>query len=137
MGSAIICPRRLTPARIFIFNDMDKNQRSKLFDYYIEKFKEYGYDVYSKEGSLKDGFYYAYVTDGTRIIYFQIDPLFGFQWFTVCKPTKETGYGRKIELEFDGRESVEQTMNISYGEKFRNFNSFKKYEEKFGVFIKL
>lgn len=120
-----------------MFLIMDKNQRSRLFDYYVERFKEYGYDVYSKKDALEDGFYYAYVTDGTRIIHFQVDSLFGFQWFTVCKPTEETGYGRMIELEFDGRESVEQAMNISYGEKFRNFDSFKKYEERFGTFVKL
>lgn len=115
---------------------MKDSEREKIFNYYIAKFKELGYDVYSPCSKLP-GFYYAYVTDGIHILYFQIGCWGEFEWSTCCMPSRETGTGVRIDFEFDGKESVERAFDIQHGKPYRDFAHFEKYEEKFTKLIKL
>lgn len=111
-------------------------EREKIFNDCVAKFKELGYDVYSPYSKLS-GFYYAYVTDGIHILYFQIGQWGEFEWSTCCIPSRETGTGIRISFKFDGKESVERAFDIQHGKPYRNFEHFKKYEERFTKLEKL
>lgn len=103
---------------------MNIEKREEIFNNYVAKFKELGYDVYSPSRSPQ--FFYAYVTDGTHIIYFQIDNWGIFEWSTRCIPDTKTGTGTRIDFEFTDKKSVERAFAIEYGKAYRDFNHFKE-----------
>lgn len=115
---------------------MKDSIRKEIFNDYVAKFKELGYDVYSP-CNKSPGFHYAYVTDGIHIIYFQISYWGGLEWSTCCVPNKETGTGTRINFEFDGKESVERAFEIEFGKPYSNFEHFAKYQERFHKLEKL
>lgn len=114
---------------------MNTEKRKGIFNDYVAKFKELGYDVYSP--SRPPQFFYAFVTDGTHIIYFQIDDWGIFEWSTCCAPSKKTGSGMMLSFKFKDKESVERAFNTNYGEPYRNFRHFSERYKKRGGLIKL
>lgn len=103
---------------------MNTKKREEIFNSYVAKFKELGYDVYSPNRWPQ--YFYAFVTNGTHIIYFQINDWGIFEWSTCCIPSTKTGSGMRIGFEFTGKESVEKAFAIDYGKPYRDFNHFKE-----------
>lgn len=114
---------------------MNSEKREDIFNNYVAKFKKLGYDVYSP--SRSPWFFYAFVTDGTHIIYFQIDDWGIFEWSTQCIPSRKTGSGMMLSFSFKDKESVERAFSVKHGEPYRDFKHFSEQYGKRGGLKKL
>lgn len=106
---------------------MNMEIKDHYFKETVEQLKEWGFMVYVPE-NLFEGYYrYGWVTDGTHLLYFQIDDLEGLLWSTECIPSKETGSGRRIYMPNPfSKEDVLHGFKVSYGKPYLNFEDFKK-----------
>lgn len=98
---------------------------NRIFNETVEAVKGFGYEVWTVASLFDSDFRYGYVTDGKRIIYFQVNELFGLQWGTVCVPTKNTGSGCRINVE-RAKESIEAALSYAYGQPYKDFADFKR-----------
>lgn len=114
---------------------MSTKKREEIFNNYVARFKELGYDVYSPSRSPQ--FFYAFVTDGTHIIYFQIDDWGIFEWSTQCVPSRKTGSGMMLSFSFKDKESVERAFSVKHGKPYRDFKHFSEQYKRCGGLKKL
>lgn len=85
---------------------MKMETKDRYFKETVEQLKEWGFTVYAPANIFEDVFRYGWVTDGTHILYFQIDDLIGLVFSTECIPSKETGSGRRLDIPFTKRKSL-------------------------------
>lgn len=102
---------------------MKMETKDRYFKETVEQLKEWGFMVYAHANIFENGFRYGWVTDGTHILYFQIDDLYGLQWSTECIPTKETGVGMRIHINLS-KEAIIEAFQIQYGQPYLNFEHF-------------
>ena len=114
---------------------MNTKKREEIFNNYVAKFKKLGYDVYSPNRASQ--FFYAFVTDGTHVVYFQIDDWGIFDWSICCVPSVKTGSGMMISFDFKNKDSVERAFLTNYGKPFRDFKHFSEQYAKRGGLTKL
>ena len=99
-------------------------EKNRIFNETVEAVKGFGYEVWTVASLFDSDFRYGYVTDGYRILYFQVNELKGLEWSTVCVPAKDTGSGCRIYVELT-KESIETALSYSYGQSYKDFNNFK------------
>lgn len=99
--------------------------KDRYFKETVAQLKEWGFMVYALADIFEGGFRYGWVTDGTHILYFQIDDLEGLRFSTECIPSKETGCGRRISIPFT-KEGIIEGFGVSFGKPYPNFESFNK-----------
>lgn len=109
-----------------------------IYDRFVNRFKDLGYKVWTREES-RPKYHSTYVTDGLHIIGFYIDNWGRFWWHTQYKLQGSIVYQLAIDHEFIDKESVEKAFNyvIGIGERYKNWEEFKREEEKYGKLIKL
>lgn len=99
-------------------------EMDRIFNEVVEAAKGFGYEVWTVASLFDSAFRYGYVTDGNRLIYFQVNQLLGLQWGTVCVPAKDTGSGCRIHVELT-KESIEVALSELYGQPYKDFADFK------------
>lgn len=104
---------------------MNFETKDRYFKETVEQLKEWGFTVYVPNNILEDDFRYGWITDGTHILYFQINDLEGLMFSTECIPSKETGCGRRISIPFT-KEGIIEGFGVSFGKPYPNFEFFKK-----------
>lgn len=105
----------------------------------VKLIKSFGFDVYCPEGLLNENeFRYGYVTDGKHILYFEVAYLFAeVKWSTRHIPKEDMGSGVSIDLNPITKENIIKAFNINYSTPYKDFEQFKKKEEKWRKLIKL
>ena len=104
---------------------MNFKMKCQYFKETVEQLKEWGFMVYVPTNIYEDDFRYGWITDGTHILYFQINDLEGLMFSTECIPSKETGCGRRISIPFT-KEGIIDGFGVSYGKPYPDFESFRK-----------
>lgn len=104
---------------------MKMETKDRYFKETVEQLKEWGFMVYAPANIFEDVFRYGWVTDGTHILYFQIDDLIGLVFSTECIPSKETGSGRRLDIPFT-KEEIIKAFEMPFGKPYPNFESFKR-----------
>ena len=99
--------------------------KDRYFKNTVAQLKAWGFEVYAPADIFEDTFRYGWVTDGTNIIYFQIDDLVGLRFSTECIPSKETGSGRSLNIDFT-KEGIIEAFQIPFGKPYPDFESFKR-----------
>ena len=79
---------------------MNFETKDRYFKETVEQLKEWGFTVYVPNNILEDDFRYGWITDGTHILYFQMDALFGLQFSTEGISSKGLGCGCRIKIPF-------------------------------------
>lgn len=115
---------------------MNLEVKDSYFKEVVETVKGFGFDVYAPENLHKGTFRYGYVTDGVSILYFQIDDLEGLTWSIECVPSYETGSGLRINIPLT-KEGILSGFGTPFGTRYRNFEHFKRANEKWGRIIKI
>lgn len=106
---------------------MNMKTKDGYFKETVEQLKEWGFMVYAPKNLFEGYCRYGWVTDGTHLLYFQIDDLEGLLWSTECIPSKETCRGRRLYMTNPlSKEDVLNGFKVSYGKPWRNFEDFKK-----------
>ncbi len=104
---------------------MNFKTKCKYFNEVVEQLKEWGFMVYVPNNIFDDDFRYGWITDGTHILYFQIDDLYGLQFSTEGISSKGLGCGCRIKIPFT-KEGITKGFGVSYGKPYPDFESFKK-----------
>ena len=91
----------------------------------VEQLKEWGFMVYVPTNIHEYDFRYGWVTDGTHILYFQIDDLCGLRFSTECISSNGIGCGCRIKIPFT-KEGIIKGFGVSYGKPYPDFESFRK-----------
>lgn len=104
---------------------MRMETKDRFFKNTVTQLKIWGFQVYSPTNIFENTFRYGWVTDGTHILYFQIDDLVGLQFSTECIPSKETGSGRRLDIDFT-KEGIIEAFQIPFGKPYPDFESFKR-----------
>ena len=104
---------------------MNIKMKDQYFKETVEQLKEWGFEVYSPSDIFEDTFRYGWVTDGTHILYFQINDLEGLQFSTQCVPAKNTGSGCRVEIDFT-KEGILKGFGVTYGKPYPDFETFKR-----------
>lgn len=104
---------------------MRMETKDQYFKETVKQLKEWGFMVYAPANIFEDSYRYGWVTDGIHILYFQIDNLLGLVFSTVCAPSKETGCGCRIDIDFT-KEGIIKAFKTSFGKPYPNFESFKR-----------
>lgn len=112
--------------------------KDKYFREVYEQLKSFGFQVWIPENLYNDDFRYAWVTDGEKILYYEINELEGLKWGTECVPHKDTGHGCRVHISFPlTKEKIIAAMNTRHGTPYRDFEQFKQHEEKWHKIIQL
>lgn len=104
---------------------MNFETKDRYFKETVEQLKEWGFTVYVPNNILEDDFRYGWITDGTHILYFQMDDLFGLQFSTEGISSKGNGCGCRIKIPFT-KEGIIKGFGVSYGKPYPDFESFRK-----------
>lgn len=104
---------------------MNFKMKCQYFNEVVEQLKEWGFMVYVPTNIFDKDFRYCWITDGTHILYFQINDLEGLMFSTECIPSKETGCGRRISIPFI-KKGIIKGFGVSYGKPYPDFESFRK-----------
>lgn len=104
---------------------MNIEVKDRYFRNTVAQLKGWGFEVYAPANIFEDTFRYGWVTDGTHILYFQIDDLEGLKFSTECVPSKETGSGCRVDIDFT-KEGIIRGFETSYGKSYPNFETFKR-----------
>ena len=104
---------------------MNIKMKDQYFKETVKQLKEWGFEVYSPSDIFESSFRYGWVTDKTNILYFQIDDLEGLQFSIQCIPSKETGSGCRVKIDFT-KEGILKGFGVMYGKSYPNFEAFRR-----------
>lgn len=102
----------------------------------VAQLKEWGFAVYAPANIFEGTFRYGWVTDGTHILYFEINDFEGLHWSIECVPSRETGSGMCVDVGFS-KEGILDALNVSYGAPYPNFESFQRAQKKWYDIVRL
>lgn len=109
--------------------DMKHEKRKELFFNVVERLKSYGYKVYTGRGTIEQGFLYGYTTNGTGVLYFQINDLGILSFSIEYWPSYKMGSGIRAEVNIDDKDSVDNALNtrVSGVRMYKNFEVFRDH----------
>lgn len=108
---------------------MKHEKRKELFFNVVERLKSYGYRAYTGHDAIKLGYLYGYVTNGTGVLYFQINDLSILSFSIEYWPAYKMGSGIRAEVNIDDKDSVDNALNtrVPGVRMYKNFEVFRDH----------
>ena len=104
---------------------MNFKMKCQYFNEVVKQLKEWGFMVYVPTNIIEHDLRYGWITDGTHILFFQINDLEGLMFSTECISSNGIGCGCRIKIPFT-KEGIITGFDVSYGKPYPDFESFRK-----------